>query len=406
MAEYTCRLGTPGGEIITRTMEASAERELRARLEREGFRVFAIDAGAGGRSDHGKKAPSRVKPAEFLLFNQQLAALLHAGIPILQAIQILTRRLKEGHLRTMLLDVEERIKTGIPLSEAFAAQGDAFPRIYVASVLAGERSGSLDSVLARYVAYTKSMSEVRNKIRKSLMYPAVLIVASVILIFILSTFVIPNFAKLYGEQSKAQLPLVTVVVVGISDAIRFNLYWLAPLVIALVVAFYFWRRTDDGRLMLDRLTLRVPLLGLVVRDMTVAQFSRSLATLLAGGLTVPESIEIASSAIVNRELNLRSMSVLRKIREGRSVTESLAEAGWLPELALDMFGVGENSGALRQMVDEVANFYDAELDVRLSALTTLIEPVILTFMGTVVMTVVLAVYLPILTLIGKAGQAH
>jgi type IV pilus assembly protein PilC len=406
MAEFICRLGTPGGEIITRTMEAAAERELRARLEREGFRIFAIDARTGGRTEHSKRSVARIKPSEFLLFNQQLAALLHAGIPILQAIQILSRRLKNEQLRAVLIDVEERIKTGVPLSEAFAAQGDAFPRIYVASVLAGERSGSLDSVLSRYVAYTKGMMEVRNKIKKSLTYPVILIVAACILIFILSTLVIPNFAKLYGSQSNLELPLITLIVVGISDAIRFNLYWIAPLVIGALVAFYFWRRTEQGRLTIDRMILRIPLVGLVVRDMTVAQFSRSLATLLAGGLTVPESVEIASSAIVNKDLNLRSMSVLRKIREGRTVTDSFAEAGWMPELALDMIGVGENSGALRQMVDEVANFYDAELDVRLSALTTLIEPVILTFMGTVVMTVVLAVYLPILTLIGKAGQGH
>jgi type IV pilus assembly protein PilC len=406
MAEYICRLGTPGGEIITRTMEAAAERDLRTRLELEGFRILAINASTAGRADTAKRSILRIKPAEFLLFNQQLAALLHAGIPILQAIQILTRRLKNESLRMVLLNVEERIKTGIPLSEAFAAQGDAFPRIYVASVLAGERSGSLDTVLSRYVAYTKGMMEIRNKIKKSMTYPVVLIVAAIILIFILTTFVIPNFAKLYGSQSNLELPLVTVVVVGIADTIRFNIYWIAPLLIATLTAFYFWRRTPQGRLTLDRLLLRVPLVGAIVRDMTVAQFTRSLATLLAGGLTVPESMEIASSAIVNRELNLRSTGVLRKIREGRGVTDSLSEAGWMPELALDMIGVGENSGALKQMLDEVANFYDAELDVRLSALTTLIEPVILTFMGSVVMTVVLAVYLPILTLVGKAGQAH
>jgi len=304
----------------------------------------------------------------------------------------------------VLVNVEERIKTGIPLSEAFAAQGDAFPRIYVASVLAGERSGSLDTVLARYVSYTKGMMEIRNKIKKSLTYPAILIVASIILIFILSTYVIPNFAKLYGESESMDLPTLTVVVVGVSDAIRFNLYWLGPLLVALATAFYFWRKSPQGRLTIDRTIMRTPLVGDIVRDMTVAQFTRSLATLLAGGLTIPESLEIATSAIVNRDLNIRSSGVLRKIREGRPLTDSLAEAGWVPELALDMIGVGENSGALREMMDEVANFYDAELDVRLSALTTLIEPVILTFMGGVVMAVVLAVYLPILTLIGKAGQ--
>lgn len=406
MAEYVCRIGTPGGEVITRTMEATAERELRSRLEREGFHVFAIDTKSGGRTFIKKRATTRIKPGDFLLYNQQLSALLHAGIPILQAIQILSRRQKNEQLRAILLDVEERIKTGIPLSEAFAAQGDTFPRIYIASILAGERSGSLDAVLARYVSYTKTMLEIRNKLKKSLTYPAILIVSSAVLIVVLTTVVIPKFATLYADSSKMSLPLVTRVVVGIANGVAWNFYWLAPLLTALLVAFWYWRKSEGGRQAIDSFLLKVPILGGIVRDLTVAQFTRSLATLLAGGLTIPDSMEIALDAITNRNLHLRSAHVLRKIREGRPVTESLSESGWVPELALDMVGVGESSGALREMLDEVANFYDNELDVRLSSLTTLIEPAILIFMGVVVTVVVLAIYLPVLQLIGNAGQAQ
>jgi type IV pilus assembly protein PilC len=385
-------------------MEATGERELRVRLAREGFHIFAIDARREAGSLLKRRGNVRIPPSEFLLYNQQLSALLRAGIPILQAFQILTRRQKSERLRLVLQDVEERIKTGVPLSEAFAAQGDAFPRIYVASVLAGERSGSLDEVLTRYVTFTKAMLEIRRKLRKALTYPVILICASFVLLAVLTTFVIPSFAKLYG--SAGQLPLITQIVVAISDAIRSNMLWLLPLIVGGVVATYFWRKSESGRLTLDRFVLRLPLLGTLVRDMTLAKFARSFSTLLAGGLTVPDSVEIASDSITNRELFARSSAVLRKIREGRPVTESLAEAGWVPELALDMIGVGESSGALQPMLDEVASFFDAELDVRINSLTTIIEPVILVGMGGIVMFILLAIYLPILQAVGNMGQGR
>ena len=401
MAEFVCRLGTPGGEVVTRTMEATAERDLRTRLEREGYHVFAISTGADGGSRLSKSISKRIKLSDFLTFNQQLSALLRAGIPILQSIQILGKRMKNEQLRAMLLDVEERIKTGESLSSAFAAQGEAFPRIYVASILAGERSGALDDVLSRYVAFTKAMAEISRKLKKSMTYPAILIVASAILILVLTTFVIPNFAQLYG--SVGNLPLITRIVVGASDAITSNFLIIFPALIALGVGGYYWRKSESGRLTIDRTMLKVPIIGDLIRDMTVARFARSMSTLLAGGITVPDAVEISAEAITNRELQVRSMNVLKRIREGRPLTDSLVEAEWVPELAIDMIGVGESAGALQAMLDEVANFYDAEIDVRLNALTTLVEPLILVFMGGLVMFILLAIYLPILQLIGNIG---
>ena len=401
MAEFVCRLGTPGGEVVTRTMEATAERDLRARLQREGYHIFAIDSNAEGGSRLSKSISKRIKLADFLTFNQQLSALLRAGIPILQSIQILGKRIKNEQLRAMLLDVEERIKTGEPLSSAFAAQGEAFPRIYVASILAGERSGALDDVLSRYVSFTKAMADISRKLRKSMTYPAILIVASGILILVLTTFVIPNFAQLYG--SVGNLPLITRIVVGVSEAVTGNILIILPALVALGVAIHFWRKSESGRLTIDRILLRVPVVGDLIRDMTVARFARSMSTLLAGGITVPDAVEIATEALTNRELQLRSMNVLKRIREGRPLTDSLVEAEWVPELAIDMIGVGESAGALRAMLDEVANFYDAEIDVRLNALTTIVEPLILVFMGGLVMFILLAIYLPILQLIGNIG---
>jgi type IV pilus assembly protein PilC len=404
MAEFTCRLGTPTGEVVTRILEATAERDLRSKLEREGFRVFSVSTSGAAGIGHalgGESRARKIKVEDFLLFNQQLSALLRAGLPILQAIGILRKRIANERLRLILEDVEEKVRAGQALSQAFAAQGDAFPRIYVASILAGERSGSLDAVLLRYVSYQKTINDARRKIKKSLAYPAVLVSASIVLVMVLSTFVIPKFMQLYADA--AQLPAVTVFVVSTAEFISSNLKWLIPTLVGTLVFALYWRRTPTGRLTLDRWALKTPVAGETIRQLTIAQFTRSLATLLAGGITLPESVEIASESITNRALRQASQGVLSGIREGRSFTESLEAAGWVSELALDMIGVGERSGALREMLDEVANFYDAELDVRIGTITTFIEPVILVFMGSLVMTILLAMYLPLFNMIGNIG---
>jgi type IV pilus assembly protein PilC len=409
MAEYVCRLGTPTGEVVTKTVEATAERDLRSKLEREGFRVFSI-ASTGTmnvrRAFGGEQRARKIKTEDFLLFNQQLSALLRAGLPILQAIGILRKRVHNEQLRLTLEDVEEKVRAGQALSQAFAAQGEAFPRIYIASILAGERAGSLDEVLLRYVSYQKTITEARRKIKKSLAYPTVLVGASIVLVMVLSTYVIPQFMKLYSGVGAQELPTVTVVVVTTAEFVSKNLVWLIPTIIGGLIFIFVWRRTPTGRMAIDRWILRMPVAGETVRQMTIAQFTRSLATLLAGGITLPESVEIASEAITNRALSYASRNVLSGIREGKPFTDSLEASGWVSELATDMIGVGERSGALREMLDEVANFYDSEIDVRLNTITTFIEPIILVFMGSLVMTILLAMYLPLFYMIGNMGQSH
>lgn len=408
MAEYVCRLGTPTGEIVTRTIEATAERDLRAKLEREGFRVFSVAAGGAAgvrRTFSGESRGLKIKTEDFLLFNQQLSALLRAGLPILQAIGILRKRVSNEHLRAVLENIEEKIRAGLALSQAFAAQGNTFPRIYVASILAGERSGSLDEVLMRYVSFQKTITEARRKIKKSLTYPALLFSASIILVMVLSTYVIPQFMKLYAGN-EGNLPTITVTVVAIAGFISGNLTWLIPTIIGATIFLVFWRRTPAGRLKIDQWMLKLPIAGETVKMLTIAQFTRSLATLLAGGITLPESVEIANESITNRALREASAGVLTGIREGRPFTESLEASGWVSELALDMIGVGERSGALREMLDEVANFYDGEVEVRLNTITTFIEPVILIFMGSLVMTILLAMYLPLFNMIGTMSGSR
>lgn len=403
MTEFICRLGTPSGEIVTRIVEATAASEARTRLESEGFRVFAVSNANEGLSAmlSGGAKKGKVKQADFLLFNQQLSALLKAGIPVLQSIELLKTRSASGNLRIVLADVEEKIKSGVPLSEAFEAQG-IFPRIYTASILAGERSGALDEVLARFVTYLKRSVGISRKLRGALAYPAFLLLAAMMMVAFLSLYIVPRMSDLFKSLSANRgLPTVTVVVLSVSNFISGNIIWLLPLLIVVSLAIYVWLRTTSGKLLLHKFLLRIPIAGQLIRNMGTAQLARSMSTLLSGGITVPDSWEISSQAINNLELRRRSQAVLPMIREGRGFTEALEKANWLPELALDMVGIGERSGSLREMLDEVANFYDSESEVRLEQLTTLLEPLILLFMAAVVVTILLAIYLPIIQMISS-----
>lgn len=408
MAEFVCRLGTPAGEVVTRTVEAPGAQEARAHLEREGFRVFTVATPKKGEAGHKGGSHARVKAGDFLLFNQQLAALIRAGIPILQAITMLRKRAASSRLRVVLTEVENEIRGGAALSAAFAAQGAIFPRIYTASILAGERSGALDEVLSRYVEYMRRNVQLRRKIRGALAYPTFLLIASFGMVSFLTVYVVPRMSELFSGLSSGNqsLPTVTLIVVGISGMAAANIYWLAPLLIIGIVAFVFWSRTPAGRLAIDRTLLKIPLAGKLLVQMSIAQATRSLATLLAGGITLVESWEIAAESITNYELRRRSINILPMIREGRSFTESLEEAGWVPELAIDMIGVGERSGSLREMLDEVSAFYDAESEVRLEQLTTTLEPAILVVMGGVVIVILLAIYLPIIQSISNTPGAQ
>ena len=405
MSEFICRLGTPSGDVVTRVVEASGATDARVQLEREGFKVFAVSSNEGSISSFlpfgsgGKHG--RVKQAEFLHFNQQLSALLRAGIPMLQAITLLKTRTPSSNLREVLTDVEDKIKSGVPLSEAFEAQG-IFPRIYTASILSGEKSGALDDVLLRYVEYLKRSVGVSRKLRGALAYPAFLIVASLFMIAFLSLYIVPKMSDLFKTLSaNSGLPWITVVVLNISTGFANNIWWLLPLTLIVGVAVFAWLRTESGKLVVHRLLLKLPIAGQLVRQMATAQLARSLSTLLAGGITVPDSWEIASQALNNLELRRRSQAVLPMIREGRGFTEALEKADWIPELGLDMIGIGEKSGSLREMLDEVAAFYDAEAEVKLEQLTTLLEPLILIFMAMVVVAILLAIYLPIIETISS-----
>ena len=399
MAEYICRLGTPSGEIVTRIVEATAAGDARVQLEREGFKVFAVSTDEGALQSilpFGSSKKRRVKQADFLLFNQQLSALLRAGIPVLQAINLLKNRSASSALREVLADVEDKIRSGVPLSEAFEAQ-HIFPKIYTASILSGEKSGALDDVLLRFVEYLRRSVSLTRKLRGALAYPAFLLLASSFMVAFLTLYIVPRMSDLFKSLSANRgLPTVTVVVLAISSGVANNIWWMLPLLAVLGGAMFGWVRTDAGKTVIHRFLLRIPVAGMLIKQMATAQLARSLSTLLSGGITVPDSWDIATQALNNLELRRKSQAVLPMIREGRGFTEALQKAEWIPELGLDMISIGEKSGSLREMLDEVAAFYDAEAEVKLEQLTTLLEPLILIFMAGIVVVILLAIYMPII----------
>jgi type IV pilus assembly protein PilC len=397
MAVYTFRVGTPGGEILTRKVEAIAEDEARHRLEREGYHIFSVKRD-GGAALALRPRVRLLKVEEFLHFNQQLAALVRAGLPILQAVGLLARRQSNEVLRMLLQDVEARIREGVPLSQAFASQSEVFPRLYIASVLAGEKSGNLDEVLLRYIAYTKQMVTLKRKLKSAATYPVFLLVALIGLVSVMTGFVIPKFSAIYVDFGR-ELPTITQAVLAVANVVSDNATWGVPALIGLIVGLLLWRKTAQGRAAIDGLLLKLPVVGPIIRDLAVSQLARSLATLLQGGITVVESFRVASEVITNRVLSRSSSQVLRMIQEGESFAESLEHAGWLPPLAIDMVRVGERSGSLKEMLDELAKFYDAEMEVKLNQVTTLIQPIMLVFMAGLVTFILLAMYLPLFNFI-------
>jgi type IV pilus assembly protein PilC len=410
MAEFVCRVGTPEGSVATRTIEASDEEALRAEVARQGGRLFSVRAagvrGAGSRSGSLFSRPAssagkaRVKIHEFLVFNQELVALLKAGLPVVAGLDILLERQKNPAFRKILADVKEQLVAGTALSDAFLSHGDAFPRLYATSLKAGERSGEVEKVLRRFLSYQKILGQVKRKVTGALVYPAVLISLSVGLIAILMTYVIPRFTEFFSGFG-GEMPALTVAVVGTATFMRAHLVELLLGCVAVVLLFNRWRRTDGGRRVLDGALLRLPAVGVVLHEFSISQFSRALATLVGAGTPLVTALEISTGSIGNRVVSDAVASVVPKVRQGAELWRSLEETGQFTSLAVEMIKVGEATGALEDMLTNASDFYDEAIEARLQTIINLIEPVILIVMGGVIATILLSVYLPMFTILSN-----
>lgn len=398
MNEFVVRLADERGKVQEQTHAAATAEELRARFTQAGYYVYSVKArGALG------GAQKKVKLETFLVFNQQFLTLIRAGLPILGSLELLAKRQKVPHFRGQLEDVAARVKTGEALSEAFEAQG-GFPVVYTTTLLAGERSGNLEEVLQRYLDFQRVSLTFRKKLKASLIYPALLVVMVLALFIFLITFVVPRFAQLY-EQLGTKLPSLTVFLLGLGkDAQHYGIY-IAVVVGAAAFLVYRWAKTDAGATVLDKVRISLPVFGPVWLKYQVGLFSRTLSTLLSGGLPLVPSLETAARSIDSRQIANAVFKSVETVREGKGLSASLEKTKVFPELATEMIEVGESTGALPGMLNSVAEFFEEDVQTNLTAAMSLIEPAILVIMGLVVVTILIALYLPIFSLgAGATGQ--
>ena len=398
--QFSVKAGWPDGSVAEQSILAPDPKAARVEVERRGGHVFEIRRRGivlgGGRA--GRK--SRVKMADFLVFNQEMIALLKAGLPVVRSFEILLERQESPALRAVLSDVKERVNAGASISDAFAEQGDLFPRLYWTSLKAGEKSGEIEAVLRRYLKYQKTVIAITRKVVSTLVYPAILMLLSTVLIALLMTVVVPKFQDFFADF-QADLPLLTVVVVGIAGFLRDNVLWLLPAFLFAGWLGWRWLRTPTGREWSDGMLLRLPFLGGLFRRFAITQFTRSLATLLGGGTPLVPSLENAAEAIGNRHIAKRVRDVVPKVREGGELWQALESTGIFTNLTIEMIKVGEMSGALEEMLTAVSDFYDEEIDVLLARVITLVEPAILVMMGGIIVTILLSVYLPIFKIMSQ-----
>jgi type IV pilus assembly protein PilC len=397
MTEFRVKAGWPDGSVGEQSVMAIDGGAARMEVERRGGHVFEVKRKGFTFGGEKAKGRGRVKMSEFLIFNQELIALLKAGLPVVRCFEILLERQKSPTLRRVLTDVRERVNSGSSISEAFAEEGDLFPRLYWTSLKAGEKSGEIESVLRRYLKYQKTVMALSRKVVSTLVYPAILIVLSAGLITILMTYVIPRFTEFFADFN-ADLPLLTVVVLTAANFLKANILIIIAIVGGGGYVASRWFKTTAGRIWFDGAILKVPVVGGIFRRFAITQFTRSLATLLGGGTPLVPALENSADAIGNYAVSKRVKEVVPKVREGRELWKTLEETDIFTDLTIEMIKVGESSGALEEMLTSVSEFYDEEIDLLLARVISFVEPAILVIMGGVIVTILLSVYLPMFRL--------
>ena len=395
MPGFTVKYTDPRGEIREEAAAADSARAARRQFTSRGLLVHAVREERAAAPAAGRRKRGRLDLQQFVVFNAQLLALIRAGMPIPQSLQLLAGNIRNKALAAHIAAVRDQVQVGASLSEAFAAR-KAFPPIYVTSLLAGERSGALDAVLERYVEYQKLSLAIRKKILVSLIYPTILVALVLALVVFLVTYVVPEFAQLY-ETMDANLPVSTQLLVALGAAARDNALALLAAAAAASAAVT-WALRREGRTRLDRLLLRVPVAGQLWIRYQVAQLARLLGTLLSGGVPLVRALETASESLGSGLLQGKLAAVRAKVREGQTLAASLQQADVFPPLSVEMVRVGESTGALPQMLASVAEFFDEEVQTKTAALLNLIEPAIMVFMGIFVAFVLISLYLPVFSL--------
>lgn len=394
MGEFVCRVADAQGRVFSHVETAVSPDEARQKLSDRGLYVYSVASRGGILGGFMRRRSERkVGGSEFVILNQQFNTLIKAGIPILRALDLLADRASSPKLRPVISNLRDMVREGKSLSEAVEAAG-VFSKVYSTAILAGEKSGNLSAVLEYYIGYQRVSTGIRKKILATLVYPALLILVAVVIVSYLVTAVIPQFALLYRDMN-VQLPVATRILIAISVDYRLILLGVIAAFFFGIFLLYLWSRTEEGGRAVDRFVFNLPVIGDTLLKFQVAQFSRTLSTLLSGGTPLVASLQTSADSI-NSKLVRRSVSeATQMVREGESLHGALGSKGVLPEMALDMIEVGESSGALAPMLTSVAEFYEDEVSLRLTTLVSLIEPILLIFMGLLIAFILISLYLPI-----------
>jgi type IV pilus assembly protein PilC len=400
--EFVCKIGTRAGRVISQTEQAASEFELRQRLASEGYYVFSIQSKEVLKVSLGSlRRRKKIRPDDFLIFNQQFLTLSKSGLPLQKSLELLARQARAEQLRTALEAVRDNVRSGALLSDAFDATGQ-FPKVYSATLRAGERSGSLDKVLAQYVVYQKIARGFRKKLLSALIYPSFLLLFLAGLIAFVIGFVVPRFSLLYQDLN-VELPQLTQTVIAISLGIqRFAVVIFLGLVLAVLGARAAWR-SPEVRMAWDRLKYRLPVAGPLLLKFSVAEFARTMGTLLQGGLPVVTALETARASVSSPLLAQAILQAQDEVTGGRSLSASLRMNTFLPTTALDMLEVGEATGALPNMLESLAEFYEEDVNIDLSTLVALVDPIMIAAIAVIVAFILIAFYLPLFSL---AAQVH
>ena len=403
MAVFAYRVARPDGSMIQGSLEGEEEAAVRAKLESQGLLVFTLHrSGAQSKPNRRSWSFSGLPLGQFMIFNQELLALIKSGLPILRVWDLLIDRAGHPGFRQVLREVKEDIRSGASASEALAKHSSYFPNLYVATIKAGEQSGNLSEVLQRYVAYLKLMIGLRQKMTKAISYPIFLIVIGVAVIGFLVAYVMPTFVSVYGETGKT-LPWATQLLLQL--VAHAEVWGLATMIAlaGLILGMRSYYATAAGQLMIDRLILTLPLVGTIAVKHNTVQFTRTLGTILAGGTPIVDALQGARAAVSNRFISSRLAGAVEEIREGTTLADALERCQILPKLVIEMLSVGEETGALEAMLKDAAEFYESDLDTQLGQLTTWMEPALLLVMGVLVGGIVIVMYLPVFQMAGAVG---
>lgn len=399
--EFICKLGTASGKVLNQTEEALTETELRQRLAAAGYYVFSVQPREFLKSRLKQLRAGRVSTDDFLVFNQQFLTLSKSGLPLQTSLDLLAKQTRSEELRAAIEHVSEKVRAGALLSEAFDSTGQ-FPKIYSATLRAGERSGSLDKVLMQFVTYQKTARTFRKKFYSALIYPAFLLCFLVGLVSFLIAFVVPQFAKLYTEL-EVELPLMTRVMIEFATGAK---QIGGPLILGAVALGLILRgalQSERVRIVWDKIRFRFPLIGGLLLKFSVAEFARTLGTLLQGGIPIVPALETARESVSSPLMARAIAHAQTEVTAGRTLSGSLRATGFFPPIAIDMLEVGEATGALPTMLDGVAEFFEEDVSIDLATLVALVDPIMIACIAVVVAFVLIAFYMPLFSM---AAQVH